>query len=257
MKLGAVIPCHNEASLLPACLDALHGAGASRNVVVVDRCSDSTREAALRFPHDLIVEKRLASWRNSTAENIELGFRLLLDRDYVAVIGADTIVPRNFWGDTVGALEADPTLASVSGVMHSGGSAVYRSYELVLEKVGLEHGIRSSGRVYKMSLIRRLLFDRLHVLEQGFIGEDSKLDDDLGGRKVVLPEVRMTDVRPWSLRKSVRGQFQSGRARRELRRPFRRSLGEVPRLRPFVLLGWLLGRPRAGVPRGALKSDPE
>ncbi len=241
MELGAIVPCHDDSRLLGGCLEAIRKAGRSRVVVVVDRCSDSSREVAAGFPEALLLEKRAASWRNSTAENIELGLRILLDADYVAVVGADTLVPPDFWSLTVAELERSPSLASVSGVMHS-ADALYRSYELFLERIGLEHKIRSSGRVYRMSLVRRLLLAKDgRALEKGFIAEDTRLDDELGGERAVVPGVSMVDIRPWGLRKSVLGQFRSGMARRQLGRPLKRSLGELPRLRPFVLAGWLLG----------------
>ncbi len=241
MQLGAIVPCHDDSGLLTGCLEAIRAAGRSRVVVVVDRCSDSSRQVASAFPEVLVLEKRKASWKNSTAENIELGLRLLLDADYVAVVGADTVVPPDFWGLTVAELERDRSLASVSGTMHS-ADVLYRSYELVLERMHLEHGIRSSGRVYRMSLVRRLLLAKDgRALEKGFIAEDSRLDDELGGERAVVPGVQMVDMRPWSFRKSVLGQFRSGMARRQLGRPLRSSLGELARLRPFVLAGWLLG----------------
>ncbi|MDG7021138.1 MAG: glycosyltransferase family 2 protein [Nitrososphaerota archaeon] len=241
MRLGVVVPCHNDAPYLGRCLAAIHAAGPSTAVVVVDRCSDASRDVALSAGRDLVLEKPTTSWRNSTAENLELGFRLLLDRDYVAVVGADTLVPANFWHETVSLLEADPGLASVSGVMHA-ADPLYHSYELFLESLGLAHHLRSSGRVYRMSAIRAFLFADHQAVEDG-IAEDLRLDAKLlpAGGSAALPSVRMVDVRRWSLGKSLRGQFNSGRARRILGRPLRQCFGELPRLRPFVVVGWLVG----------------
>src|SRR5438132_245667 len=96
------------------------------------------------------IVKDRSAWRNSTAENLNIGFLRLLDTDYVGVIAADTVLPGNYFLECVGALEASPELTSVSGLMFTERStffnSLYSSYETLLERRGLHHGIRGSGR---------------------------------------------------------------------------------------------------------------
>ncbi len=244
-KLGVIIPCHNDARYLRRSLASVTAASASfdsRILVVIDRCTDESLEVARSFRVEPIVKDK-STWRNSTAENLNMGFIRLLDRDYVSVIAADTVLPTNYFLECVEALEASAELTSVSGLMFTERTTffnkLYSSYELLLEQRGLKHGIRGSGRVYRMTEVRRLFQRRGRVIDD-VLAEDTFLDERLGGAKRVLNGITCICIRRSGVRKSARGQFTSGMARRQLGLPPRRLLGELPRLRFFVLVGFLL-----------------
>src|SRR5712692_2858529 len=220
-KLGVIIPCHNDARYLRRSLASVTAASAlfdSRILVVIDRCTDESLEVARSFRVEPIVKDK-STWRNSTAENLNMGFLRLLDRDCVSVIAADTVLPGNYFLKCVEALEASPELTSVSGLMFTERSTffnrLYSSYELLLERRGLRHGIRGSGRVYRMSEVRRLYQTRGRVVDD-VLAEDSFLDQRLGGAKRVLDDIICVCIRESGVRKSARGQFTSGMARRQL-----------------------------------------
>ncbi len=243
-KTGVIIPCHNDAKYLGRCLNAVMRTGARRVVLVLDRCTDGSREVASAFPVE-IVEKRVSKWRNSTAENLEIGFERLMDCDYVGVVAADTVVPTDFMGQTTSALAQEGEVTSVASVMRCEPSTlfnkVYRGYEDWLERIGLRHAIRGSGRVYRMSAVRRL-YERTGHVTRDFIAEDSRLDEELGGRRRSLESVRAYSIRELGLGKCIRGQLVSGRSRSQLGKSISQSLGEIPRLRFFVFFGYLLQR---------------
>ncbi len=243
-KTGVIIPCHNDAKYLGRCLNAVLRTGAGRVVLVLDQYTDGSRQVASDFPVE-IIEKRVSKWRNSTAENLEIGFERLMDCDYVGVIAADTVVPPGFLEQTSRALAEAYEVTSVASVMHCEPSTlfnkVYRGYEDWLDRIGLRHAIRGSGRVYRMSAIRGL-YDRTGHVAQDFIAEDSRLDVELGGRREPLDSVMANSIRELGIGKCIWGQVMSGRGRSQLGKSVSQSLGELPRLRVFVFFGYLLQR---------------
>ena len=244
-KLGVIIPCHNDARYLRRCLASIKAAAASfdsRILVVIDRCTDDSLDVTISFGVEPIV-KDSSAWRNSTAENLNIGFLRLLERDYVGVIAADTVLPGNYFLECLEALKASPQLTSVSGLMFTERStffnSLYSSYETLLERRGLHHGIRGSGRVYRMAEVRHL-YQTIGKVIDDVLAEDSFLDERLGGARRVLTDVSCFCIRESGVRKSAKGQFTSGMARRQLGLSLRRLLGELARLRFFVILGFLL-----------------
>jgi cellulose synthase/poly-beta-1,6-N-acetylglucosamine synthase-like glycosyltransferase len=241
-ETGVIVPCHNDAKYLARCVGAIIRSGAGRVILVLDRCTDDSIDVASSFPAE-IIEKRVTRWRNSTAENLEIGFERLLDCEYVSVIAADTVVPLDYVAKTTSALDDEPGLASVASTMHCEPSTLfnklYRGYEDWLDRVGLKHAIRGSGRMYRMSVVRKL-YERTGHVFQDCLAEDSRLDDELGGTRRSLEEVRAHSIREVGLGKCIWGQVMSGRSRSQLGKDLYQSVGEIPRLRVFVFFGYML-----------------
>ena len=86
----------------------------------------------------------------------------------------------------------------------------------------------------------RHLYQTIGKVIDDVLAEDSFLDERLGGARRVLTDVSCFCIRESGVRKSAKGQFTSGMARRQLALPLRRLFGEIARLRVFVLLGFLL-----------------
>jgi len=245
IRLGVIIPCHNDAPYLKRSLASVKRSSLpfdSRVLVVIDRCTDDSLRVAESFGAETLVKER-TSWGNSTAENLNLGFLRLLDLDYVGVIAADTVVPWNYFEECVKVLESSLELTSVSGVTFTEPTTLFNSfqaaYELLLEKIGLRHGIRGSGRVYRTSSLRRL-YNRTGTIVSDLLAEDIFLDEMLGGERRVLENLESLGIRRTGAAKSIRGQFTSGMARRQLRLSAKRVIGELPRLRFIVIIGFIL-----------------
>ncbi len=240
-----IIPCHNDTRYLRRALAAvkLSSAGFSaRILVIIDRCTDESLEVARSVGVETIVKDR-AAWRNSLSENLNIGFLRLFEQDYVGVIAADTVIPRNYFEGCVEILESSPGLASICGLMTTERTTlfnrVYSSYETTLERAGLKHGIRASGRVYRMSAVRRL-YERTGTVTGDVLAEDTFLDEMLEGSRKVAENLTSLSIRRSGFGKSVKGQLASGMRRRQLDVPISRVLGELARLRLFVLVGFLI-----------------
>ncbi len=107
--VGVVVPAHNEAAYLPSCLQALTIAVAEvpvvvDTVVVLDACSDSSRQAAQGFRIVEIDAHNVGAARRA-------GFAALLsarpvavpdERSWLATTDADTLVPRDWLSRMLG-----------------------------------------------------------------------------------------------------------------------------------------------------------
>lgn len=103
--VGVLVPVHDEAELLPACLGSIAQAFAAlpgevdrQLVVVLDACSDESGEVARRAGADTV-----ASHARNVGRARALGARHLLerltaprDRIWIATTDADTRVPRDW-----------------------------------------------------------------------------------------------------------------------------------------------------------------
>jgi glycosyltransferase involved in cell wall biosynthesis len=101
-RLGVVIPAHNEAALLPACLDSVLGALEAvdlpvRVVVALDRCSDDSAAVTARYPWVTAVTIDAgnvgAARAAAAAAVLEWSASTPRDRVWVATTDADSTVP--------------------------------------------------------------------------------------------------------------------------------------------------------------------
>lgn len=102
-EIAVVVPAHNEAAMLPLCLQSIRIAASAvlpvtvRVMVVADACSDSTAAVARSFGGDVLE----GSYRNVGAARMA-GFGRVLsavspDRLWLATTDADTVVPKHWF----------------------------------------------------------------------------------------------------------------------------------------------------------------
>lgn len=240
-KLGVIIPCHNDAIYLKRCLSAIMQNKPYRVFVIIDRCNDNSLEVAKQFNVEIYV-KSSTKWRNSIAENLNIGFIRLIDCDYIATIAADTVIASNYFDECIRAMEEDDEIVSVAGKMLDEPSSLFNKlhmyYELALERIGLEHSIRASGRVYRASKIREIYRKNGQVVFD-VLAEDLLLDQMLDGKRKIIDKFNLC-IRRTGIKKSISGQIRSGIARRELGKGPEKLMGEILRLRFFVIIGYLV-----------------
>jgi glycosyltransferase involved in cell wall biosynthesis len=236
LRLSIIVPVHNEEKYIRRCLEAVERAteGIEHEVIVIcDRCTDGTMKEAMAFPVR-IVEKDRAGWRNSYAENLEIGLREARG-EYIAIVDADMLLERMYFVKTLRALGGD--IASVSGRLMTEPSTLfnklYSLWEKTYDVIGVGREPRGGNRVYVGAMLREVGFSDT-------IAPDTDVDLRLHGRKVYMPEATSYHMRELTIGKCIRGQLNSGRARRQLRLPFWRTLlHSLVRLRPFVLVGYI------------------
>ncbi|MEM2885479.1 MAG: glycosyltransferase family 2 protein [Thermoproteota archaeon] len=229
---------HNEEKYIPRCLEAIELATEDvehETIVICDRCTDRTKEEAERFPVRIVVKDR-AGWKNSYAENLEIGLGYA-GGEFVAVVDADIRVEPEYFRKVLGAFGEGVVSVSAGAVTEPSKpfNRLYSIWEKTYDLLGAGREPRGGNRVYRGEELRRVRFSDA-------IAPDTDVDMRVRGKRVYLRDAVSYHMRELTLGKCFRGQVNSGRARRQLRMPFWRTLlHSVVRLRPFVILGYLIG----------------
>ena len=240
-----MVACHNEAPYLPRSLSALTSSlsGLSRRILVVaDRCTDQSVAIARGFAE--VKLKQVSGWKNSYAENLNIGFTTLIQCDFIAIVDADMVVPANFFDRAIAALGMDTLANSVSSALltepSSAYNSLYHSYEITMEGLGLNKRARKHGqRVFRGSAVRQLYREQGRVFSDA-PNPDSMLDRETGWKVGVMGDVVVWSIRRTSLRRSMVGQMRQGRAQRLMDARLSSLLTEFLRFRPIVPLSFIL-----------------
>ncbi len=240
--MTVLICAHNEESYIRKSLEGIlrQSIPPARIILVADRCTDNTVALSKKMlpKESLIIEKRKSLWKNSYAENLEIGRKNAVG-EVLAIVDADILVPSLFLGKTsatcaewasVSALvRTDPS----QGVLNRLVSFWERSY--LFTPLGRE--ARGGARSISIRALAKV---------EGFrdvIAPDTDLDIRLrkhGGKVKMDTSLVALHLRKMSLVRSVFYQIKAGEARRQLGvSPLRTLLHSIARLRPFVLYGYL------------------
>jgi GT2 family glycosyltransferase len=191
--------------------------------------------------NSLVIEKRKSLWKNSYAENLEIGRKNAVG-EVLAIVDADMLVPSLFLEKTSSSC---PEWASVSALVRTDPSQGWmnqlvsfweRSY--LFTPLGRE--ARGGARSISIRALAKV---------EGFrdvIAPDTDLDIRLRkrGEKVKMDTSLVAlHLRKMTLVRSAFYQIKAGEARRQLGvSPLRTLLHSIARLRPFVLYGYLKTR---------------
>jgi glycosyltransferase involved in cell wall biosynthesis len=248
VNVTVLICAHDEESYIQKSLKGilLQSIPPARIILVADRCTDKTVAMSKNIlpRSSIIIEKRKLLWKNSYAENLEIGRKNAIG-EVLAIVDADILVPPLFlektsascmeWASVSALVRTDPS----QGLMNQLVSLWERSY--LFTPLGRE--ARGGAR----SISMRALEDA-----GGFrdvIAPDTDLDIRLKqhGEKVKMDTSLVAlHLRKMSLVRSVFYQIRAGEARRQLGvSPLRTLLHSIGRLRPFVLYGYLKTDPDA------------
>jgi len=245
VNVTVLICAHNEESYIQKSLEGIlqQSIPPARIILIADRCIDNTVALSKKMlpKRSIVIEKQKSLWKNSYAENLEIGRKNAVG-EVLAIVDADILVPTLFlektsascreWASVSALVRTDPS----QGLMNQLVSFWERSY--LFTPLGRE--ARGGAR----SISIRALAD-----VEGFrdvIAPDTDLDIRLRkrGEKVKMDTSLIAlHLRKMSLVRSVFYQIKAGEARRQLGvSPLRTLLHSIARLRPFVLYGYLKTR---------------
>jgi len=249
--ISVIMPVHNEEKYLPISLESLKKARINELIVILDRCTDNSEDIVRKnFPKAKIIKKQRCRWRNSYAENLQLGYKHA-SGDIICIHDADIkSTPEVF---DVLMKELKGSVASVSPVIQTYKKAsflnlLYYYWEKTRRIAPLGEEPRGAFR-----LIRKDCLEKVGGFKD-VIAPDTQLDIDLrkiGYKSKLCKDVICLHLRKFSFRKAIKSQINSGKMRKEINMPFWRVLGHsIIRLRPFVIYGYLkatLNQPRRGI----------
>jgi len=235
------MPIHNEEEYLPESLKSLKQIENQffEFIFILDRCTDNSENIVRQwFPNAKIIKKESGKWKNSLAENFQLGLEASKGT-IICTQDADATAPPNLeplldkLHDDVASVA--PTLLTSKNVSFL--NRLYYWWEKTRKFAPLGEEPRGAFR-----LIRRECLEQVGGFKD-VIAQETQLDIELrkaGYRSIVVTGIVYYHLRKFSFRKAIRSQIQAGRMRRQLNMPFWRVLGHaVFRLRPFVVYGYL------------------
>jgi len=242
VDVTVLICAHNEESYIQKSLEGIlrQSIPPARIILVADRCTDDTVALSKsKLPRNsIVIEKRETLWKNSYAENLEIGRKNAVG-EVLSIVDADILVPASFlertsascveWASVSALVRTDPS----QGLMNYLVSFWERSY--LFTPLGRE--ARGGARSISMRALAEVAGFR------DVIAPDTDLDIRLKkhGEKVKMDTSLVAlHLRKMSLARSVFYQIKAGEARSQLGvSPLRTLLHSILRLRPFVLYGYL------------------
>ena len=239
--ISLIMPIHNEEEYLPESLKTLKNIENQffEFIFILDRCTDNSENIVMQwFPNAKIIKKESSKWKNSVAENFQLGLEASKG-NIICTQDADATAPHNL-EPLLGKLQGDvasvaPTLLTRKDVSFL--NRLYYWWEKTRRFAPLGEEPRGAFR-----LIRRECLEQVGGFKD-VIAQETQLDIELrnaGYRSIVVKDIVYYHLRKFSFMKAIRSQIQAGRMRRQLHMPFWRVLGHsMFRLRPFVVYGYL------------------
>jgi len=242
VNVTVLICAHNEESYIQKSLEGilLQSIPPARIILVADRCTDRTVQIsrALLPKGSILVEKGRSLWKNSYAENLEIGRRDAIG-ELLAIIDADILVPSFFlerlstfcdgWASVSALVRTDPRQGWLNRIV----SFWERSYALA----PMRREARGGARIVSLKALGEI------GGFQDVMAPDTDLDIRLrqhGLRVRIDMALVALHLRRMSLARSVSYQIRAGRARRELGVSILRTFAHsIVRLRPFVLYGYV------------------
>ncbi len=119
VNVTVLICAHNEESYIRKSLEGVlrQSIPPARIILVADRCTDKTVAISKSMlpGNSLVIEKRKSLWKNSYAENLEIGRKNAVG-EVLAIVDADILVPSLFLEKTSASC---PEWASVSALVRT------------------------------------------------------------------------------------------------------------------------------------------
>ena len=240
-RISLIMPVHNEEEYLPKSLESLKRVEGqfSELIFILDRCMDNSETVVKQwFPNGKIVKKQFASWKNSLAENFQLGFQVSVG-DVICTMDADVTAP-NSLGRLLLELKGNvasvaPKLITCKSVSRLNWLYYYWEKTRIFSPLGQQP--RGAFRLIRRDCLKQI---------GGFkdvIAQETQLDINFrasGYQSIIVKDVTYYHLRKFSFRKAVRSQILAGRMRKNMGMPFWRVLAHsLLRLRFFVVYGYV------------------
>lgn len=171
MRISIIIPAHNEASYLSACLDSFIAQTRTPDEVIVvdDNSSDVTFKVASdysqRFNWIKVLQRKSVDEHipgKKVVDTFNFGLQHALDYDLIGKFDADIILPSNYFETMLNHFQSNWKLGMCSGLLY-----VKKGEDWVYEKIADKNHIRGPIKLY-----HKACFDKIEGLRPG-VGWDT------------------------------------------------------------------------------------
>ncbi|MCW3989882.1 MAG: glycosyltransferase family 2 protein [Candidatus Bathyarchaeota archaeon] len=248
VKISIITPAHNEEQVIGSCIDSVRRLQIPEgfeveHIVVADRCDDHTRDICLERGVKVITKKFRGEALDPVTEAFELGVKET-EGEIIGKLDADIILLPNWLIQMVGYLDNETVSISSSVKTRTGKWWLdflmwLRDLNYRITPMGKDP--RGAARLINRSLLREI--DGFNLTRASW---DTALDREIRkhGLKTLSSEnVVALEYRPsLTMRKIIRKQIKQGKARKKLGVSIFRTLAHsVFRVRPFVIIGYIVG----------------
>lgn len=218
MRIGVVIPAHNEAEHLTDCLQSFvdQQRRPDQLVVIDDNSSDQTLAIAQDFTqqYDFItVLGHSSSEQHIPGAKVILAFKKgkkeLTNCDLIGKFDADIVLPPPYFADIEKAFKNKPSLALAGGLLY-----VFKGQDWVYETIAKKDHIRGPIKLY-----RRKALDEIGGLvpQRGWDNADRWMLEAAGYTTQVFSELRVKHLRPTGQGYSLQKTAEKGQVLGQLR----------------------------------------
>ncbi len=248
VKISIITPAHNEEQVIRSCLDSVSRLQIPQgfeveHVVVLDRCDDHTQDICLEQGIRVITKKFRGEALDPVTEAFELGVKET-EGEIIGKLDADIILEPNWLIQMVGYL--DNETVSISSSVKTRTGKWWLDFLMWLRDINyritpMGKDPRGAARLINRSLLREI--DGFNPTRASW---DTALDREIrkqGLKTLSIENVIALEYRPsLTIRKIIRKQIKQGKARKKLGVSIFRTLAHsVFRVRPFVIIGYIVG----------------
>lgn len=246
MKLTVLVCAHNEESVIGNCLDSLMSIRipdemTSECFVVLDRCSDRTKQIAKRKGASTIEKRFRGRYISPIAEAVAYGIEKT-EGDLILVCDADIQeIPQDALLRLLPHLVND--VRRVSSEVKSRSEKWWLNFLFWLKELNTKITPLGAEPRGAFTIFRRQTVEQIGGFDPNKPTWDTAFDLRLkakGWKVKRVQDVAVVEKRSFSTSRLIIHQVNDGKARRELGVSFSRTLlHSIFRLRPFVLHGYV------------------
>ncbi|WP_350287116.1 glycosyltransferase [uncultured Croceitalea sp.] len=218
MRVSVIIPAHNEAQYLEACLNSFVVQTDPPNTLLVvdDNSTDRTFQIASKFAskHDWITVVQ----RQSTDEHMpgkkvvdtfNFGLQQLSDYDLIGKFDADIVLPKNYFEHMRNSFQSNWKLGMCSGLLY-----IKKGDEWIYEDIADKTHVRGPIKLY-----HKACFNKIGGLRPatGWDTVDTLLAKYHDFETQILPELRVRHLRPTGHGYSTKNYRAKGQALYKMR----------------------------------------
>ena len=247
LKVTIITPAHNEEETIGRCIHAIKkmmvlGNVDVQHVVVLDRCSDHTKEVCENYEVKVLVKDWRGNFVSPIVEAMDFALKNV-DGDLIMKVDSDIQVTEITLEKLLPRLRGNVACVSAEVKSRTGK----KHLDALMWLRDLNYRIAPLGRRIRgaCTLFRRDITEEIGGFDPDAPAWDTGYELKLnkyGYKTEVAEDAIVLEYRDTNVRRLIRHQIASGKARKKMGVGFLMTLlHAIFRGRPFVILGYLIG----------------